>query len=419
MDAAQKAIDCFKEYLRPWLAKAGADKVLDMDGFSILLTLAVIEIISLIYGFVFPDKHDEELTEDHDDEEGDEDSSPAPPIPPPTEIVSLRIYPIKSCRGIELPSTELSGAGLALDRNWMFIDKAKREFLTIRSDPSMTLIDTKLIANPQGAADNHNKSDTHLHVSISGKGPRSITIPAFPSEKWLTAHTTLDKVTIWGEETDAWEYDAATNAMFSEFFGKDVALVFKGPTKRYVAINGREELYGRSTAHHFADVMSVLVGSEASLRDLNRRLATVIDEHNEKEGSSHVDTTTLTIERFRPNIIVRGRDDHPWEEDTWKRIRIMPAAAASPNVELDAVARCARCQVPNVNPDTAEKDPNEPWNMLMQFRRIDKGGPAKWKPCFGMLCIPQAEGQVAVGDRIECVATTNKHLYNVAAFKDL
>ena len=87
--------------------------------------------------------------------------------------------------------------------------------------------------------------------------------------------------------------------------------MYKGPTQRMVAVNGRKELYGSETPHHFADVMSLQVASEASIKDLNRRLK---DRNDPTVGP-------LTIERFRPNIIVRGRDDHPWEEDTWKRIR--------------------------------------------------------------------------------------------------
>lgn len=69
----------------------------------------------------------------------------SPPIPPPTEIVSMRVYPIKSCRGIEVDETRLRKTGLLLDRNWMFISKSDRKFMTIRSNPKMTLVDTNII----------------------------------------------------------------------------------------------------------------------------------------------------------------------------------------------------------------------------------------------------------------------------------
>ncbi|OQO02122.1 hypothetical protein B0A48_11674 [Cryoendolithus antarcticus] len=323
-----------------------------------------------------------------------------PPIPPPTEIVSLRIYPIKSCRGFEVDATRLRKTGLLLDRNWMFISKSDRNFMTIRSNPSMTLIDTAVITEG---------GEQVLEVSVHGTTGR-VVIPAFPSKEWLDANTKLSTVEIWEEETDAYEYGDDINKIFSDFFGQEVALVYKGPQARNININGREDLYGKAQNHHFADVMSLQVASEASMKDLNKRLKSI-------PGADQ-----LTIERFRPNIIVKGRDDYPWEEDTWKRIRIsttLEDEEAIYVIDLDVVARCARCQVPNVNPDTAAKHEKQPWNELMKFRRVDQGGPAKYKPCFGMMCVPKNEGKVAVGGTLEVLETTDKHLYNTRAFKDL
>jgi uncharacterized protein YcbX len=325
----------------------------------------------------------------------------SPPLPPPTQIVSMRVYPIKSCRGIEVDETRLRKTGLLLDRNWMFISKSDRKFMTIRSNPAMTLVDTNIVEKDK---------QTHLEISVKGGSSSAVTIPAFPTKEWLAENTTLTQVEIWEQPTDAYEYSEAINAVFSAFFKQDVALVYKGPQPRNIAVNGREELYGKQQEHHFADVMSLQIASEASLKDLNSRLAKVPN------------ADALTIERFRPNIIVRGRDDHPWEEDTWKRVRIttvLPDREMLFKLDLDVVARCARCQVPNVNPDTAEKHAKEPWTELMKFRRVDQGGPAKYKPCFGMLCVPKNEGIVMVGSTLEVLETTDKHLYNTAAFKEL
>lgn len=331
--------------------------------------------------------------------------SSRPPIPPPTEITSLRIYPIKSCRGIEVDSTRLKKAGLTLDRNWMFIDMSTKKFLTIRSDPRMTLIDTSI-----SEGEGEHKGQQMLDISIHNTEGR-VSIPAFPSQSWLSTNTTLETVNIWDKDTDGYLYGDEINSIFCKFFDKDVSLVYKGPTYRMVAINGTKELYGKDTPHHFADVMSLQIASEASIKDLNKRL-----------GHQPHSLDALTIERFRPNIIIRGRDDHPWEEDTWKRVRIstsIPSEEALYRLDLDVVARCARCQVPNVNPDTAEKHAKQPWDTLMNFRRVDDGGVAKYKPCFGMMCIPKNEGKVAVGGRLEVLETTDKHLYAQRAFKDL
>jgi hypothetical protein len=129
-----------------------------------------------------------------------------------SEIVSLRIYPIKSCRGIEVEDSRLYKTGLDLDRQWMFIDLETRQFLTIRSDPSMTLIDTGLGGNDKGRW-------VDLHVSIHDT-EKHVKVPCYPTSEWLQENTKLTKVEIWGDETDAWEYDDKINSIFTDFFKK-------------------------------------------------------------------------------------------------------------------------------------------------------------------------------------------------------
>lgn len=320
-----------------------------------------------------------------------------PNLPPATEIVSLRIHPIKSCRGIEVPEIRLKMSGLDLDRHWMFVDAADNKFMTIRSNSQMTLIDTAVDI----------KAD-ELTIAVSGSRDR-VTIAAHPTPEWLKENTTLEEVEIWGTKTDGWAYDDSINSIFSKHLGKPVKLIYKGPTARGASGNGSIEQYGKDVPHMFADMMSVQIASQSSMDDLNRRL-----KERKYKGEQ------LTIERFRPNIIVKGNE--PWEEDRWKKVQITTVDHENEllwRVGLDVVCRCARCQVPNVNPDTAEKHPHEPWDTLMKFRRVDKGSVAKYKPCFGMLCIPQKEGPLAVGAKFEAMEMTDKHSYNETSFKDL
>ncbi|KAK4962241.1 hypothetical protein LTR66_009064 [Elasticomyces elasticus] len=366
--------------------------------FPVSGVLLAATILTIVFYLIYSSVTEQKLPEIPPKKRTQDTTKEIPPIPAPSEIVSLRVYPIKSCRGIQLERTTLKPTGLDLDRNWMFIDvgKANKEFLTIRSDSNMTLIDTALSGS--GA-------DTQLHISIHGTDDH-VTIPAYPTSSWLTANTKLTQVEIWSANTDAYEYGPSINSIFSKYFEKDVALVYKGPEPRNIATNGSPDLYGRKQNHHFADVMSLQVASESSLEDLNRRLK----ENGQDE---------LTVERFRPNIVIKGGE--PWQEDTWKRIRVSPknVSEKATSLDLDVVARCARCQVPNVDPDTAYKHPKEPWDTLMRFRRVDPGGVAKWKPCFGMLCVPQGESVVEVGDKLEVLETTSKHMYNTARFADL
>lgn len=90
----------------------------------------------------------------------------------------------------------------------------------------------------------------------------------------------------------------------------------------------------------------------------------------------------ITIERFRPNIIVKGADNEtdellpqPWSEDNWKTVKVINKETSgiasyiySNSLDMDVPARCGRCQVPNVHPETAFKHPKEPWDTLVSYR---------------------------------------------------
>jgi len=320
-----------------------------------------------------------------------------PNLPEPSEIVSLRIYPIKSCRGMQFDKARLLRSGLHLDRNWMFVDAEKMEFLTIRTDATMTLIDTAF-----------DSKQTELTISVHGTDD-SVTVATQPSKEWLEANCTHERVTIWGKETDAYSYGDEINKIFNGHFKKPVKLVYKGPEPRPATGSASATLYGKEVPHMFADLMSIQIASEASLADLNAHL---------KESDSPIDE--LTIERFRPNIVIKG--NLPWEEDRWKTVQIVTIDHAREQlrrVNLDVVCRCARCHVPNVDPDTAEQHTREPWTTLMKFRRVDEGGQAKYKPCFGMLCLPLGDCDIMVGSTLEVLEVTDKHLYGTAKFEDL
>nr|MBP6706590.1 MOSC domain-containing protein [Achromobacter sp.] len=58
-------------------------------------------------------------------------------------ILSLHIYPIKSCAGIDLSESPIDRAGLAHDRRWMLID-GSGQFMTQRQWPRMALICTAI-----------------------------------------------------------------------------------------------------------------------------------------------------------------------------------------------------------------------------------------------------------------------------------
>jgi len=253
-------------------------------------------------------------------------------IPPPTKITEIRVYPIKSCRGFKVDKTKLLKTGLDLDRQWMFVDAISMDFLTIRQISKMTLIDTVLTENDE------------LEVSIHNSQPKvRFAVPAHPSKQWLDKNSELSEVEIWGRKVDGYVYPKELTTPLSSFFEKEVRLVYKGPTPRVLVGNGAPEVLGRTESTKFADLAPLQIANKKSIEELNSRLSQIGHE-------------PISIERFRPNIVVEG--EKPWYEDTWKMIKI---GEQGKSTMVDVVARCARCQVPNVDPDTAVKDKRQPY----------------------------------------------------------
>lgn len=322
-------------------------------------------------------------------------SNTAGPLPSPTPITKLFIHPIKSCHGISVPSAKLLPTGLDLDRQWMWVSYPDYKFLTIRNLSKMTLIRPSYDASTDTltiTAPSPNSPDEKLEFSI----------PAHPSKEWLDENTEIANATVWSTTLPAHCYSPALTAPFNDFFGKEVRLVYKPPlsnSPRILKGNASKEILGREASTCFADLMPVLVGSEKSIEELNERLQKAED-------------LNIPVTRFRPNILVKG--EKAWDEDRWKSIRIVqPSGASSTSskkiVDLDVVARCARCQVPNVDTETAEKHKRQPWDTLMKYRRVDPG--ITFKPCFGMLCVPQGEAELRVGMVVEVREVTDSHRY--------
>ncbi|KAJ4371519.1 hypothetical protein N0V83_004738 [Neocucurbitaria cava] len=234
-------------------------------------------------------------------------------------------------------------------------------------------------------------------LTVTAPAPNSIdeklefSIPAHPTEAWLASNTTAHDVEIWHQWTSARVYSPSLTAPFKSFFGRDVRLVYKPPmstsmSPRGLVSNGAPKMLGRVGSTCFPDLMPVLVGNQSSIDELNVRL-------KEAEG------VTIDVRRFRPNIIIRGEPGAPWDEDRWKTLRISPrqgeGKAKREVITLDVTQRCARCHVPNVDPETAEEHKRQPWDTLMKYRRIDEG--IKFKPCYGMLCVPRGWGEGGEG----------------------
>ena len=155
---------------------------------------------------------------------------------------------------------------------------------------------------------------------------------------------------------------------FSSFLAKPVRLV------RFVPQNPRLRMsshLGERVSISFADAYPLLIISEASLRDLNRRLPT---RHE-----------PLEMNRFRPNIVISH--SLPYAEDEWQAISVN-------GVLLRGANQCVRCATTLVDQATGRTG-KEPLRTLGKYRKTPKG------VVFGRNFIHLGEGRIHRGDIVD------------------
>ena len=239
-------------------------------------------------------------------------------------------------------------------------------FLTQREHPALALVHPQI-------------DDDRLTIHAPGRSPVAIDLTAIGS-----AGT---DVTLWeftGTAVDAGDEAAS---LFTDHLGTAVRLV------AMPADLPREADPDYAGAGHpvgFADGFPLLVTSEASLADLNGRMA-----------------DALPMQRFRPNIVVA--DAPAYAEDNWRTVRVG-------DIDVDVVKACARCTITTVDPDTGTRDGGEPpmnsyrpasarpcsigaaWAVESGSRRTPPPGST---PRIEPSAVPRSTGVVQIGDPIE------------------
>ena len=243
-------------------------------------------------------------------------------------LSGLFIYPVKSLRGCAVASAEVDLLGLLGDRRFLVVDETGL-FLTQRTLPRMAQISTALSADTLTlSADSHGAISVPSHSAIGNQhsaNPIAVTV-------WRSVNLRAEDC---GDATAAW---------LSDFLGTRCRLVrigekFHRPVLKPAARPG--------DIFNFADAVPFLVISEASLADLNDRLAARGED-------------ALPMNRFRPNLVVAGAPA-AFAEDTWPRVRVG-------EIILRSAGPSARCAITTTDQLTAERG-LEPLRTLATYRR--------------------------------------------------
>ncbi len=231
-------------------------------------------------------------------------------------IAGLFVHPVKSARGIPCSRVRVAATGFEWDRQWMLVD-GRGTFLSQRTHPTLARIVPEITADA---------------LVLRAEGVPALRVPLDTQGERLA-------VRVWNDVCAGIEQGAAAHAWASAVLGEQVRLVRVAPDMERSA-NAR--FAGTTPAPlTFPDGYPLLICNQASFEDLNRRLS-----------------QPITIERFRPNVVVAGLA--AWAED---RIDLITVG----EVMLRLVKPCTRCTIPSRDPVTGDAF-IDPAPVLRQFR---------------------------------------------------
>lgn len=323
----------------------------------------------------------------------------------PLRITRLFIYPVKSCGGIELTSSDFNRLGFRYDREWMILsldDAGSGRFLTAREAPQLVQIQPS-IDEAKGTMTLTFKLDPSLgSITVPLQRPAPADVKADQRIKALLWDGPLldtlrvsDEASAWVTRVAQWQKPGAA------------ALSEVAAARRYelVSVCGVQEHerplppdfdYSSAdapvAAGGFSDAFPFLVTTEASLRALNRW--TVPNGRR------------VEMEAFRPNIVLAGGGIQPFEEDYWRHVSMGGGTAAgSSDVCSFVVAKpCTRCVLTTVVPGTGERHPSgEPLISMRAHRKILGGVDGmEEEVVFGqnLVQLRSANGRLRVGDPV-------------------
>ena len=249
-------------------------------------------------------------------------------------ISRLFVYPIKSCAGVELKESLLIETGLEFDRAWMVVDEGG-EFLSQRELPRMALIQPQL---------------RQYDMVLRAPGMLALHIALDAVEKPC-------QVKVWSDTCAAYDMGDLAAQWFTDFLMQERPSGMKPMRLRLVRFDPEHKrpsslkwTKGLEALSQFSDGFPLLVLSEASAQELNLRLQAI--------GHAEV-----SIERFRPNIVLSGLHAH--DEDRTAELQIPTEEGI---VLLKLVKPCPRCPIPNIDPRTALSSP-EVGDLLATYRQ--------------------------------------------------
>ncbi|CAJ2513613.1 Uu.00g017320.m01.CDS01 [Anthostomella pinea] len=379
----------------------------------------------------------------------------------PARIHSLVVYPVKSCRGIEVTRSRVFPQGLEFDRLFTFAqlkspfpapvqdagaanatknaeeEKSRHrwEFITQRQFARLATVKVDLWQPDEmklrkqslrtreafltlrfpwrghGWRGVWDVVTTKLGRGVRAEPEREILLPVdFPSEAEIRDKGyAYEEVRIWKDTATALNMERDLPEELRLYLGVSNKLgLFRIDPARLREVYRcapRKEAAGYQPVTGFQDAYPLHMLNLSSVQKFS------------SEVPKDQDLKQLDVLRFRANMMVSGAP--AYDEETWKRARFKPGTSGLYNDAVFHVScRTVRCKMPNVDPTSGDRHPREPDKSLRALRAVDEGAPLLG--CLGMQLTPLFEdsvtddqeraGWVAVGMTVE-VEERGEHVY--------
>ncbi|KAK8051993.1 MOSC domain-containing protein [Apiospora rasikravindrae] len=344
----------------------------------------------------------------------------------PASVQSLVIYPVKSCKGIELGRSKVLPHGLQHDRIFTFAQlrspfpapvadssndsKGENEecweFITQRQFARLANVVVELWLPDEMKLRRQGLNTTTqrevwmilrfpwrergwrgwleaMAAKVAGglraEPQREVLLPVdFPSEEEIEERGyTYENVRIWKERVRALNMEKDLSEELRLFLGVSNRLgLFRldpAALREVHACAPSKDSAGYQPVTGFQDAYPVNIQNLNSVQSFSTEIP--------KDAG----LKKLDILRFRPNIVVSGAP--AYEEETWKKICLKSGSSGLYNpVRLHIACRTTRCKLPNVDPADGTRHASEPDRTLRKVRNVDEGAPLKG--CLGMQSIP-------------------------------
>lgn len=285
------------------------------------------------------------------------------------KVASLFVYPIKSLRGIEVGTVEVTRSGIKYgvfkDRQMMLINEENR-MISLRQDPRLALIHVEMTG------------PTELTLTCEGYEPLKISPRTCmnPDEETI-------KFSLWSLPTEGVQVSPEASRWFCNFLAlQGVRLVQHLPTFRMRPVKYQSkagQAIDSSTLVLYQDDDPVHLTSNDTLSQLNSTL----DED-----------LMLSHRNFRPNIVIEGTQPH--SEEKWNGILVN-------KIRMRKVKLCDRCLIPTIDIKQGKRI-DEKVQILKDFRSAENEVEKKnyrSSAIFGVMFVPMNEGFVSIGTSID------------------